>query len=341
MKIGIVTIYDAYNYGSFLQAFALQEFLINEGHEVYILDFSVSLKSRIARKYLAKNIKRTVLKLHRYFVYRKDWKLLNIKRGNKIEQIDLMIVGSDEVWNIDNESIEHIKQFYGIDCAAKQIIAYAPSLGYATGTSYKKYPEFVNGIKNNISAFYMRDAFTEEFVKRIIKKETRKVSDPTILLYDRWEEFMQGYPMQIEKYMIYYSYLDDTPFKEFIKKFAKENDLKLIVVGFDYLWCDDQIIVTPRQFLSVLKHAQYVVTSTYHGTVFSTLLKKKIVVIHPSIKVIDYLEQIGLKKISFLESGYDNFSKFLLDDIDYDLVWDKLNTLREFSVHCINENLNK
>ena len=46
MKIGIVTIYDAYNYGSFLQAFALQEFLINEGHEVYILDFSVSLKSR-------------------------------------------------------------------------------------------------------------------------------------------------------------------------------------------------------------------------------------------------------------------------------------------------------
>ena len=39
MKIGIVTIYDAYNYGSFLQAFALQEFLINEGHEVYILDF--------------------------------------------------------------------------------------------------------------------------------------------------------------------------------------------------------------------------------------------------------------------------------------------------------------
>lgn len=53
------------------------------------------------------------------------------------------------------------------------------------------------------------------------------------------------------------------------------------------------------------------------------------------------MEQIGLKKISFLESGYDNFSKFLLDDIDYDLVWDKLNTLREFSVHCINENLNK
>ena len=110
---------------------------------------------------------------------------------------------------------------------------------------------------------------------------------------------------------------------------------------YDYKWCDDQIIVTPRQFLSVMKHAQYVVTSTYHGTVFSTLLKKKFVVIHPSIKVIDYLEQIGLKKISFLESGYDNFSKFLLDDIDYDLVWDKLNTLREFSVHCINENLNK
>ena len=82
--------------------------------------------------------------------------------------------------------------------------------------------------------------------------------------------------MQIEKYMIYYSYLDDTPFKEFIKKFAKENDLKLIVVGFDYKWCDDQIIVTPRQFLSVMKHAQYVVTSTYHGTVFSTLLKKNL-----------------------------------------------------------------
>lgn len=338
MKIGIVTIYEAYNYGSFLQAFAMQEFLKSKGNEVLILDCSTSLKSIISRKYLAKSFKRSVLKLRRFLAYRKDWKLLNIHILKKILILDVAIIGSDEVWNIDNKSFEHAKQFYGIDCHAKHIIAYAPSVGYATKESYRAYPELIEALKQNVDRFYVRDSFTEEFLKSFVKKEIKRVCDPTILLYDKWLEYAK--PLSLGyKYLIYYSYLEDTPFKGYIKRFAQEHDLKIVVVGFAYKWCDKQLIVTPREFLSLVNQAQFIVTSTFHGTVFSTLLKKKFVVIHPASKVVDYLNMLEIDRLCTLDVSYSTFSAMLEKNIDYEMIGEKFRQLRTYSEECINDGL--
>lgn len=80
------------------------------------------------------------------------------------------------------------------------------------------------------------------------------------------------------KYVVYYSYLDDSPMKNYILRFAKENRLKVVIAGFDYSWGDQKRMVSPLGFLTLLKNAEYVFTSTFHGSVLSTILQKKIMV---------------------------------------------------------------
>ncbi len=142
------------------------------------------------------------------------------------------------------------------------------------------------------------------------------VCDPTLLLNGKWQSYEQEFRIN-EPFLIYYSYHENTPFKEYILCFAKEHNLKVISVGFDYNWCDFQIIVSPTQFLSLVRQATYIVTSTFHGTVFSTLYNKHFVQVHPARKATDYLDQLGINRTVNLDEGYDAFKSKLLSPIDY------------------------
>lgn len=337
MKIGIITIFDAYNYGSFLQAFAMQTFLKEKGHEVFLIDVRETLKSRISQKYLAKSVSRTILKLRRFFNYRKDWKMLHITSKSACPELDLCIIGSDEVWNIENPSFDHSLLFYGTGIKSKDIIAYAPSLGYSTIESYKDREDLLSSIKSNISWFGARDGFTESFLHTIGVNHVQRICDPTILLYDKWRLF-ETERIVNEPYLIYYSYQGNTPFEHYIKRFAQEKGLKIISVGFDYKWCDLQIIASPREFLSLIRGASYVVTSTFHGTLFSTMYEKKFIEVHPARKVIDFLEQIGLNKIPTLEDGYVAFRDLLEENIDYERIKKLFGKMRNHSVEALTLN---
>lgn len=319
MKIGIFTIFDAYNYGSFLQAYAMQSFLERRGHHVYVINIRNNLKSVIVQKYLSKSISRTILKLRRWRVYHKDWARLNVVSLRSCPELDLAVIGSDEVWNIENPSFSHALQYYGLDINAKRTIAYAPSLGYSTEKSYFSRKDLQNGIVRHISWIGARDEFTRRFAESIGHSDIDMVCDPTLLLNGTWNKLEELYPVS-EPFMIYYSYQEDTPFKDYIRRFAAEQNLKLISVGFDYKWCDRQLIVSPRQFLSLLSQASYVVTSTFHGTVFSTLYNKNFVQIHPARKAVDYLTQLGINRAVNHDDGYDAFIRMLLKPVDYNLL---------------------
>ena len=341
MKIGIFTIFDAYNYGSFLQAFAMQSFLERKGHEVYMIDVRTSLKSVIAQKYFAKSLKRSLLKLRRFLAYRKDWKRLNIVKCDKYPNLDIALIGSDEVWNIGNESFDHSPLYYGEIARVGKIIAYAPSLGYSTITSYQNHKELCDSICKNISWFGFRDAFTESFLQEIGINSINRVCDPTILLYDKWIDLEKSKAtLPKEPYLIYYSYKEDTPFKDIILRFAREKSLKVVSVGFYYKWCDDQIIASPFEFLSLVNNASYIVTSTYHGTLFSTMYRKKFIEVNPARKVVDYLEQIGISRIADIRAGYEAFKALLDSEIDYSEVFARFESMRKTSITVLESDNN-
>lgn len=339
MDIGIITIYDAYNYGSFLQAFAMQEFIKGQGHNAYLLDCRKSLKGIIAQKYLAKSFYRSKIKLKRLLAYSRDWKLLNIIRIGDSPKLDAAIIGSDEVWNIDNLSYEHVAQFYGDGIPAQKVIAYGASLGFATLASYADKEALLQSIRTRIAWFGVRDKFTGDFLSAQGIKEIYDICDPTILFYDKWRGYEKDYPTD-EDFLIYYSYKENTPYKEYIKQFAEGHGLKVYSVGFYYPWCDRRLIVTPRQFLSLMSKAKYVVTSTFHGTVFSTLYGKKFIQVHPARKAVDYLDQLKIfDREALLDEPYSLFERKLTAPIDYAAVNRKLALWRDSSAALLNSAL--
>ena len=336
MNVGIITIFDAYNYGSFLQAYAMQSFLEQNGHKVYMIDVRTNLKSVIVQKYFAKSIKRSLLKLRRFIAYRNDWKKLNIVSCTKYPNLDIALIGSDEVWNIENQSFDHSPLYYGEIPRANKIIAYAPSLGYSTLQSYNRHNEFISSIGKNITWFGARDGFTESFLKHIGISSINRVCDPTILMYDKWKNVENtNTKLPQEPYLIYYSYKEATPFKDIILQYAKEKGLKVVSVGFDYKWCDSQIIASPFDFLSLVKNASCIVTSTFHGTLFATMYQKKFIEVEPARKVVDYLDQIGIHRIANISAGYESFKSILDSDINYSEILEKFESMRETSIQAL------
>ena len=100
-EIAVFTLYDAYNYGSFLQAFALQEFINSKGKKAVLIDCSTD-KFRWLKRVIAFSFRREYIKIQRRVSYGKAWKKLSIRKYNNAEYFNTAVIGSDEIWNISN-----------------------------------------------------------------------------------------------------------------------------------------------------------------------------------------------------------------------------------------------
>ena len=126
MKIGILTVFDAVNYGSFLQAYCLQEYLKEKGHQVYMIKRSSLLyeKWRFTSLFTYKPSKMK-FKSSLARKYCKSWKRFNVCR--KPKELDLLIIGSDEMWELNNITFHTQPEFFGIGIDAKIKATYAVS----------------------------------------------------------------------------------------------------------------------------------------------------------------------------------------------------------------------
>lgn len=334
MRIAVVTIYSAFNYGSFLQAYAMQETLKKLGHEAVLLDCSKEPWQKKIRKFASR--KKPLFTINRYVSYKKDWNKLNLSRNTQ-EQFDVALIGSDEVWNIRG-SFEQWPQYFGNQLHAKRLVAYAPSVGFSKPEELLSSKRFTEGVMQ-FDAICPRDMVTRDVCSSLSTKVTERVVDPTILLLEDWEHYLLS-SKGTGKYVVYYSYLDDSPMKEYILRFAKERNLKVIIAGFDYTWGDENRMVSPLEFMTLLKNAEYIFTSTFHGSVLSTILQKKLVVRPSGQKVTDYLETIGLSERCFVdEMKYDAFEDLAMASIDYKAVREKQKKMKEKSIEILQKAL--
>lgn len=166
MNICIVTVYNSYNFGSFLQAKNLYLYLKSQGHNVTFYDgknrslfrgcIRKIKKNAINSKNILKTIKGLFFELKEYKILKKAWKQL--PKTNSKEGFDCVILGSDEIWNISR--IECQKEDFwgkGFNCTK---IAYAPSINNAQSSQFdnSKYIEYLNNIKH----VSVRDDYSKE-----------------------------------------------------------------------------------------------------------------------------------------------------------------------------------
>jgi hypothetical protein len=281
MNIGVLTFPEEINHGAFFQAFALQNFLIDQGFQVelinyknkgyYIKEYKIWLctKNPIT---LYKNIKK-ILK------FRKDQKSLNLskfttnKAKTDIEKYDAIIVGSDIVWDYDNDLIGRDPIFFGEGLESKPLIAYAAS---CCDVNTNNIPQYVKTGIPKFSVITTRDNNTVDLVKNVIGTKPPIVADPT-LLYDFTKVALKDIN-QKKPYILVYAYKLRKSEIESTLIFAKQKNMKIISIAYPNTWCDENHIdVGPFEWLSYFQHAEYVLTSTFHGTIFSIIYKKTFV----------------------------------------------------------------
>ena len=360
-KVGILSMQRVINYGSFLQAYALKQLLLQNGaDEVYFIDIEKGRElpgfeySKNQSKW--HKLKRLLQIIFTGLLFQKirDWKFT--KRLKKSiedcfpileldkpapKEFDLVVIGSDEVFNCCQPAPwGYTLQLYGRVLNAKKVVSYAGSFGH---TRYEQLVQLgidkeIGETMKTMAAISVRDQNSYDIVEKLTGIKAEMHLDP-VLIYGYEKEIAERKVSYPEKYMVIYSYQgrinDKREIKE-ITSFAKEHKLKLISIFCRYDWCDEAIIPeTPFEVLGWFKGAEYVVTDTFHGTIFSIITGRKFVTLvrkDNGEKINSLLRQLGLEARVVISDNICNLTKLLIGNMDLTLLSEKLVLYRNASV---------
>ena len=307
MKIGIMTMQRIRNYGSFLQAYGLKRIIEEMGHEVVFVDFKieapaeaigtlranslyrlyqkVSQKARIGKNKILRVIKRE--KKSGFFCFVEEFenrylRCLGVPKEKQYRtKVDILVIGSDEVFNCTQGSnIGFSRELFGADNKADKIISYAASFGNTTMEKLER-----NHIKNEVkyllqgfSALSVRDGNSSDIVEKLLDRKPEIHLDP-VLIYN-FEQDVHDVVTETN-YIIVYAYNRRISEKEgqAICDFARLEDKKIIAISGEQTFCDQYVYCEPLQMLSYFRHADYIITDTFHGTIFSVIHHKKFAVL--------------------------------------------------------------
>ena len=179
--IRIITLYNSYNVGAFLQAFSLYSLLKKKNWDVSFLDVGQNPEEYFWRsiKYV-RNPVDIIFQLRQRRKYRRAVKKhLPIVKKNQLGQGDTIIVGSDEMWNVNNGSFVHLQEYFGRNLVCRKKITYAVS-GNGTGIDdLRQFDKTINF--SEFDALSVRDNSTAMLVSSVAKRTAKKVCDPTVL----------------------------------------------------------------------------------------------------------------------------------------------------------------
>jgi hypothetical protein len=335
-KIGIITIVNVNNYGAELQAFALNYKLRKLGYDNEIInylyyknpDYKKEKNSRpIVKISLINNVKQNILKwidilnTLTHPVNKKlrksrfdDFHKLNTKISKPYKSFselynsklpyDIFIVGSDQVWN-PNTRTSLKPYFLTFAPENKKKISYASSFGVGSldpgfHLAYKECFE-------NLDYISCREKVGVEIIKDVIGKEATHVVDPTLLVSKKeWESIMVPYHSE-EPYILLYILTHSPYITKLALEVQKRTGYKVIRVCFNSINTEKDpnilniVDAGPAEFLGLYANASFVITNSFHGSIFSLIFEKEFFTITPLSKS-NNSRQVGLLKMVNLEN---------------------------------------
>lgn len=320
--LGIVTVYGSENCGSFLQAYALQHSLQQLQKEVACVQYKFDDNPSAMKKFCLTCAK-AILKgnfsmLSKTIQKRKNFKqaICTLRTVPASASIDCCVLGSDTVWDVSTSFFNnHHSFFWGLHFQNAKLISYAPSVGFSKQADIEKC-DFIRDALSNMSSVSVRDQNSKELLQPYCDKEIQIVCDPTYLL-DRSEYDAIAKPTDLENFLfIYYYGKMPADYKESIQNFAKENGMKTVTFGAANPWCDVVLAYDPLLFLSIYDKADYIITNTFHGTVFSTIYEKRFAVTkNEKPKILDVLRMCGMS--DKMTGCAEDIPAILHSDFDY------------------------
>lgn len=325
MKIGILTFHAAHNYGAVLQCYALQSYLCSKGHDVSIIDYRQTYLLQcydwfnyktMAKSFfqfdLFRKIKQIRTKKLRYDAFKKFiHKHERLAPVTTIQETpyDCIIIGSDQVWNTKLTN-GYDNYYWGNFEKPKKtkVISYAASLESLWPESDDK---MVAGLLNAFEKISTREEIVANKIRRLLpNKRVETVVDPTLLLdKETWAKISEE-PTVHGRYVLYYQVRQSQLGKELAEKVANQKGIKVVVLSANASLYNtpECYAASPALFLGLIKNADFIVSSSFHGTVFSIIFEK------PFISVSNMTKDT---RVSQLLNDL-NLSNRLLDDSNID-----------------------
>lgn len=339
-RIGVLTFHMAHNYGAMLQAYALPTAVQKLGFACEVIDYRfpyIDSWSRIERwndlieRYgLFWGGMRFVNRmLHGYYSKRNMHIKFDAFERNMIphsEKIyrskaelnhmpyDAILFGSDQIWNADLTNGIAEEYIGGFECfAGTRKIAYAASCGRSDFQEESR-----DVYDNYLKDFYAIGVREESFRKTLFSRgyDVKCVLDPTLLLTaDDWKKIIpEKKTVHLNNYLLLYAFDEDETIYDLTREYAKKHGLEIVVVAYKEKSAMRGMKVRtncgPLEFLSLFFYAKHIVTTSFHGTVFSILFHKDFHCIpHPQYheRTDSLLEMFGLEnhKVNELAAFHD------------------------------------
>lgn len=359
------------NYGSFLQAYGLMRICKELGGDVEFVDYHPGRclvesrqKTDLARKFSKVTevfkYKAPLKEKIKFIKYKKNYAVnyyhyLGItERMNYSPKVDLLIIGSDEVFNCvqDNTNVGFSPELFGKDNNASRVITYAASFGNTTIEKLEKYniKEKISEYLSKLNDISVRDTNSGKIVSSLTGSEPQCNLDP-VLVYDYIGKCSKIPDSVKEKnYLLLYGYSGRFSESEcnVIREYANKRNLKVFCIGGVQNACDKFIDCNPFEVIAYFKCADAIVTDTFHGTIMSIITHNKFVSLvrkngyGNSEKLIDLLERLNLK--NRIIRNMNSLEEMMSESISYKetdkVIQEERNKAYEYLKSHIRENFN-
>lgn len=383
-KIGLSVCYDTKNFGSQLQVLATVKKIEELGYQTEIIRYKkkMSLKficqtiprffngyfvrtkinNKKKQKKIAQNldiynnVKTRNKRFEKYVIenyknlsdYYCGWNEL-VKKTE--ENYDTVLCGSDQLWLPSNLG----SHFYTLEFAGKNKnkIAYATSFGVSQIPWYQK--NRTRRYLDDFSYLSCREEKGARIIKELTGKDVPVVVDPTLLLTsEKWEEIIPTKKIINEKYVFCYFLGENIEHRKLAEELAESENLKIVTIPFldnfveydkdfgDYQMYD----IDTNDFVNLIRGAEYILTDSFHGSIFSILNHKKFITLNRftegtknsrNSRIDNLCNMLDLNERRFKKDIVESIKK----DIDYSNVDKVLENIRKNSIDYLENALRK
>lgn len=356
MKIGIITMPLCANYGGTLQNWALQQVLIRMGHEPITLRFPVMYQGMSSLHYWTKVFPMQALRfvVHKFIGGKYEmpltidpWKksvsgmerfvdehinvteyLPNLNMDDvRRYGIEALVVGSDQIWRpVMYDAVKYYFLGFAKDADIFRV-AYAPSVALDKWPYKEETTMQLRELIKKFSAVSVREESSVKLVKDNLGVDAQWVLDPTMLLKkEDYIEVCRNVPESKEPFVFAYILDMTDEQRKMADQAAKTLGCSVRYLSADKVKKEDTI----EKWLANFRDARYVITDSYHGTVFSLIFQKQFYTFYNTYRGnarMDCLKGVSRLEDRFLTEPANEF----VEEIEYHAVEERINRMREVS----------
>lgn len=357
MKVATLTMQRTLNYGAQIQTFALRETIMGLGHECKVLNYMCPAVESRESPFGKRRITgfHTLVKCCNEGIYgrRKFEQFEHFASskcgieggfvdcdtlGDACKKLDAVVVGSDQIWNTDITGGDLGYFLEGVDEGPLKV-SYAASLG--TGKLDPRYSGKCLDLLRRFDAISVREtASATHLAESGLGRECSVVLDPTLLVNPETLDDLSVHPKFDKGYVLLYMVGEKQRSREVARRLARERRVPLVAVDLfsvsPVAGAKNLYTASPEEFLGLIKGADAVVTSSFHGFCLSVAFERDFYYVlkdgNPvNSRIVDLAERLGLLErdgARLLESVSDA-------DVDWAPVRERLGAERKASLEFL------